>query len=55
MKGKGPICIGSMGEKVIDYGKVNEKAWQKVEEFRIGERAEPDNLEVGLRKRRGGK
>jgi predicted DNA-binding WGR domain protein len=40
---------------VIDYGKVNEKAWQKVEEFRIGERAELDNLEIGLRKRRLGK
>jgi hypothetical protein len=30
---------------VIDYGKVNEKAWQKVEEFRIGERFEEKNRE----------
>jgi hypothetical protein len=43
------------GETVIDYGKVNEEAWQRVEEFRIGERAEPDNLEIALGKRRGGK
>jgi hypothetical protein len=31
-------CIGSRGETVIDYGLVNEEAWEKVEEFRIGER-----------------
>jgi hypothetical protein len=31
-------CIGSRGETVIDYGIVNEEAWEKVEEFRIGER-----------------
>jgi hypothetical protein len=35
---------------VIDCGKVNEKAWQKVDEFRIGERAEPDNIEIALGK-----
>jgi hypothetical protein len=27
----------------------------RVEEFRIGERAKSDHLEIGLRKRRGGK
>jgi hypothetical protein len=27
----------------------------KVQEFRIGERAESDHLEIALRKRRGGK
>jgi hypothetical protein len=31
-------CIGSRGETVIDYGMVNEEAWERVEEFRIGER-----------------
>jgi hypothetical protein len=40
---------------VIDYGIVNEDAWKKVEEFRIGERAQREQLEIALRKRRGGK
>jgi hypothetical protein len=40
---------------VIDYGIVNEEAWKRVEEVRIGERAESDHLEIALRKRRGGK
>jgi hypothetical protein len=42
-------------EAVIDYGIVNEEAWKRVEEVRIGERAESDHLEIALRKRRGGK
>jgi hypothetical protein len=37
---------------VIDYGTVNEEAWERVEEDRIGE---SDRLEIALRKRRGGK
>jgi hypothetical protein len=40
---------------VIDYEIVNEEAWERVEEFRIGERGESDHLEIALRKRRGGK
>jgi predicted DNA-binding WGR domain protein len=40
---------------VIDYGMVNEEAWERVEEFRIGERVESDHLEIALRKRRRGK
>jgi hypothetical protein len=40
---------------VIDYGIVNEEEWKRVEEFRIGSREERDNLEIALRKRRGGK
>jgi hypothetical protein len=40
---------------VIDYGIVNEDAWKKIEEFRIGERAQREQLETALRKRRGGK
>jgi hypothetical protein len=42
-------------ETVIDYGIVNEEAWEGVEEVRIGERAEADHVEIALRKRRGGK
>jgi hypothetical protein len=40
---------------VIDHGIVNEEAWERVEEFRTGERAESDHFERALRKRRGGK
>jgi predicted DNA-binding WGR domain protein len=47
--------IGGRGETVIDYGRVNEEALERVEEFRIGERVESDHLEIALRKRRGGK
>jgi hypothetical protein len=50
-----PPCKGSRGKTVIDYGIVNEEAWERVEEFRIGERAKSDHLEIALRKRRGGK
>ncbi|KAJ3625182.1 hypothetical protein MTP99_018744 [Tenebrio molitor] len=46
---------GSMGKTVIDYGILNEEAWEKVEEFRTGERTETDYLEIALRKQRGGK
>jgi hypothetical protein len=31
---------------VIDYGIVNEEAWERVEEFRIGERIE--SLEISI-------
>jgi hypothetical protein len=44
--------VGSRGETVIDYGIVNEEAWERVEELRIEERAESDHLGVALRKRR---
>jgi hypothetical protein len=47
--------FGNREETVIDYGIVNEEAWEGVEEVRIGERAEADHLEIALRKRRGGK
>jgi hypothetical protein len=47
--------IGRRGETVIDYGIVNEEAWERVEEFKVGERAESDHLEIALRKRRGRK
>jgi hypothetical protein len=40
---------------VIDYGIVNEEAWERVEEFRIREKIESDHHQIALRKRRGGK
>jgi hypothetical protein len=49
------IYIGSRGETMIHYGIVNEEAWERVEEFRIGKRAESDHHEIALRKRREGK
>jgi hypothetical protein len=49
------ICIGSRWETMIHYGIVNEEAWERVEEFRIGKRAESDHHEIALRKRREGK
>jgi hypothetical protein len=47
--------IGSRGETVTDYGIVNEEAWERVEDFRIGEKVESDHLEIALRKNREGK
>jgi hypothetical protein len=46
---------GRNSDRLIDYGIVNEEAWERVEEFRIGERVESDPLEITLRKRKGGK
>jgi hypothetical protein len=40
---------------VIDYGIVNEEAWERIEEFRIGKRVKLDHLEIVLWKRRRGK
>jgi hypothetical protein len=31
---------------VIDYGIVNEEAWEREEEFGIGERIDSDHLEI---------
>ncbi|KAH0821274.1 hypothetical protein GEV33_001517 [Tenebrio molitor] len=36
--------IGSRGETVIDYVMVNEEAWDKIEEFKVGERVESDHM-----------
>jgi hypothetical protein len=47
--------IGSRGEIMIVYGVMNEEAWERVKEFRIGERAKSGHLEIALRKRRRGK
>jgi hypothetical protein len=46
--------IASRGETMVDYGIVNEEAWERVEEVRIEEKTESDHLEIALRKRRGG-
>jgi hypothetical protein len=40
--------IGSRGETVIDYGIVNEEAWKRVEEFRIGERVKSNHLQLEI-------
>jgi hypothetical protein len=40
--------IDSRKEIVIDYGIVNEEALESVEEFRIGERVEPDHLPLEI-------
>jgi hypothetical protein len=38
--------IGSREETVIDYGIVNEEAWESVKEFRIGERVEERRMRL---------
>jgi hypothetical protein len=46
--------MDSRGETVIPYDRiVNEEAWQRGEEFRLGGRVDSDHLEIALRKRRG--
>jgi hypothetical protein len=40
---------------VIDYGIENEEAWERVEEFRMGERVESDQFEIALRNEGEGK
>jgi hypothetical protein len=48
---RGWTYVGSRRETVIDYGIVTEEAYERVVEFRIGERAELDHLERALRKK----
>jgi hypothetical protein len=45
--------IGSRGETMIDYAVVNKEAWERVEEFSIGERVESDclPLEISIEER----
>jgi hypothetical protein len=40
--------IGNTGDTVIDYGTVNEEAWERVEEFRIGKRVESDHFPLEI-------
>jgi hypothetical protein len=41
--------IGSRGETVIDYVMVNEEAWDKIKEFKVGERVESDHMPLEVR------
>jgi hypothetical protein len=34
---------------------VNKEAWERIEEFKVGERVESDHHEIALRRRRRGK
>jgi DNA primase catalytic subunit len=47
-KGNKPIHVGIREETVIDYGIVNEEAWERVEEFRIGERVKSNHLQLEI-------
>jgi hypothetical protein len=40
--------VGSRGETDIDYAIVNEPAWEKVEEFKVGERVDSDHLPLEI-------
>jgi hypothetical protein len=40
--------VGSMGETVIDYAIVNEAAWERVKEFKVGERVDSDHLPLEI-------
>jgi endonuclease/exonuclease/phosphatase family metal-dependent hydrolase len=40
--------INRRGETMIDYETVNEEAWERVEEFRIGKRVESDHLPLEI-------
>jgi hypothetical protein len=40
--------IGSRGETVIDYAIVNEAAWERVEEFKVGKRVDYDHLPLEI-------
>lgn len=46
-------CIKSNGESVIDYGIVNEEAWEEIEEFKIADRVDSDHmpLEISIKGR----
>ncbi|KAH0814053.1 hypothetical protein GEV33_008739 [Tenebrio molitor] len=40
--------VGSRGETVIDYAIVNEAAWERVKEFKVGERVDFDHLPLEI-------
>jgi hypothetical protein len=40
--------VGSRGETVIDYAIVNEAAWERVKEFKVGERGDSDHLPLEI-------
>jgi hypothetical protein len=47
--------LHSREETVIDYGIVNEEAYQRPEEFRIGDRVESDHVPLEIRIEERGK
>jgi hypothetical protein len=47
-EGEWTTYIDSRGLTVIDYGIVNEEAWERVEEFRIGERVKSNHLQLEI-------
>jgi hypothetical protein len=40
--------VGSRGETVIDYAIVNEAAWERVKELKVGERVDSDHLPLKI-------
>jgi len=49
--------IGGRGKLMLNYVLINQKAWDKIEEMKIGNRTESDHqpleIEIGIKKERG--
>jgi hypothetical protein len=47
--------VGSRRETVIDYAIINETAWERVKEFKVGERVDSNHfpLEITIEGRKG--
>ncbi|KAJ3660702.1 hypothetical protein Zmor_005140 [Zophobas morio] len=41
--------VGARGESIIDYGIVNEEAWEEIESFKVGERVESDHMPLEIK------
>ncbi|XP_063913200.1 uncharacterized protein LOC135129861 [Zophobas morio] len=41
--------VGARGESIIDYGNINEEAWEGIESFKLGERVESDNMPLEIK------
>ncbi|KAJ3644290.1 hypothetical protein Zmor_026956 [Zophobas morio] len=41
--------VGARGESIIDYGIVNEEAWEEIESFKVGERVESDHMPLVIK------
>ncbi|KAJ3656719.1 hypothetical protein Zmor_015769 [Zophobas morio] len=41
--------VGTRGESIIDYGIVNEEAWEGIESFKVGERVESDHMPLEIK------
>jgi hypothetical protein len=44
----GMTYVANRGETVIDYAIVNEAAWERVEEFKVGERVDSGHLPLEI-------